>query len=154
MIDLAHVHPMIVHFPIVLFTALLLLDVFILAGGGNLTGRETLPRVALATLLLGMLAAALAAVFGDMALDIAVDKGFSEDAIEGHEEMAMLTLYVFGAALALRLLLYWRKIDLAGARGLAVALIGLVGVGFMAVTAYRGGELVYHLGVNVAAIQP
>jgi uncharacterized membrane protein len=150
---LAHIHPMIVHFPIVLFLALVLLDVLVLGSGGSLTARQTLPRLALGTLLAGLAATAIAVVFGGIAGDIATGNGFPVEPIDAHEEMAMLTFYVFAAAAALRLFCYWRRIDLGGARGWAAAAIGLAGVVLIVVTAQRGGHLVYDLGVNVASIK-
>lgn len=68
------------------------------------------------------------------------------------EVIAVITLSIFGLHAVLRLLAFWRHYSLAGIRGWLAEVPGLVGIGGMRVTAYLGGVLVYHLGVNVAAV--
>jgi uncharacterized membrane protein len=46
----------------------------------------------------------------------------------------------------------WREHPLAGIRGWIAEIPGLAGAALLITTAYYGGELVYHFGVNVAAI--
>jgi len=144
---------MLVHFPIVMLMTMVPLDVYMLASGGSLTARHTLPKFALANLGLGTLAILAAVLFGGVAYDIAVQRGFAEAALESHEEMAMTTLYVFAVAAAARLFCYWRGIDLAGIKGWSLALVGAAGVALLVVTASRGGHLVFDLGVNVARLR-
>ena len=95
MISIALIHPMLVHFPIVLFLASFAADCWILARGADLSGREYLPEMALAFLILGVLSACLAAVFGDIAMDKAVSAGFPAAPIERHETFAMTALGLF-----------------------------------------------------------
>jgi len=154
MIDINHVHPMLVHFPIVLFMAAVALQFLALIRGGDLAAAECLPRVALGALLIGTAAAALAAVFGDIALEHAVDIGFRKDYLEEHEELGFATLWVFVALSVLHLGARWRHISLTRDKGWTLAVAGLAGVVLMVVAAAHGGELVYELGVNVTPVKP
>jgi uncharacterized membrane protein len=54
----------------------------------------------------------------------------------------------------LRILAVWRRYPLQGIIGWISALPGMVGGVLLITTAYYGGELVYHLGVNVAPVLP
>jgi uncharacterized membrane protein len=154
MISIALIHPMLVHFPIVLLITAVTLDIIVLLIKKDLTGRQCLPLVALSALLLGTLSAGLAAIFGDIALDKAVSLGFPIGPLETHETLALITIAVFGLHCLLRLLAVWRGYSLQGVIGWISALPGIVGVFLLITTAYYGGELVYHLGVNVAPVIP
>ena len=154
MIPLEHIHPMLVHFPIVFFMAVLALDFIIVASGRDLAARGPLAGLALIVLWLGVAAAAATAFFGDAALDIAAARGFSQAALERHEGLGWTTLLVFAGIAVLRLIVWWRRIPFRGGRGWLAAAVTLAGVVVLVITAYRGGELVYQLGVNVAAIRP
>jgi len=151
MISIATIHPMLVHFPIVLLITACAMDILVLSIKRDLTSRECLSMIALSALLLGTLAAGLAAIFGDIALDKAISLGFPRGPLETHENFALITLAVFSVHCLLRLLALWRKVPLRGSIGWISALPGMVGVVLLIFTAYLGGELVYHFGVNVAA---
>ena len=120
MIPIEHIHPMLVHFPIVLFMSVLALDFVIVASGRDLADHGPLAGLALVILWLGVAA----------------------------------TLLVFAGIAVLRLFAWWRRIPVRGGRGWLAASVTLAGVAVLVLTAYRGGELVYQLGVNVAAIKP
>jgi uncharacterized membrane protein len=154
MISIALIHPMLVHFPIVLLITACAMDIILLSMKKDLTSRQCLSMVALAALLLGTLAAGLAAIFGDIALDRAISLGFPPGPLETHETFALITIAVFSVHCLLRLLALWRRIPLRGSIGWISALPGMVGVVLLIFTAYYGGELVYHFGVNVAAAVP
>ncbi len=150
MIPIEHIHPMLVHFPIVLFTTALSIDAFVVfARGGDLSARRCLSLTGLAALVAGLVFAVLAAVFGDIALDIAIDRGFERDPLEEHEGLAGTTIVLFGLLTVVQSLAVWRAIPLSGNKG--KAFVAILGIGFLllASTAYHGGELVYGLGVNV-----
>jgi len=154
MIDLAHIHPMLVHFPIVLLLAAVAVDFVILQRGGDLSASRTLPYISLAIFVLGALAAIAAASFGDVAMDEAFSKGFAKPPLEEHEDLGYATMWIF-IGLALTRLLAWRtRFSLAGWRGWAMCAIGAVGVAVLLATAYHGGNLVYEIGVNVAPVHP
>lgn len=147
---MSNLHPMVVHFPIALFLVGFGLD----ALGWGLK-RETLKRVGLVLVLLGALAAVPAVVTG-LAVEETVEEQLEplpggEAALEAHEELALPTAGVLLGAGLLRFLLEMRLPGRLLGRGLlAVYLIaGLVGVGMLAVTGLRGGELVYRYGAGV-----
>ena len=147
---MSNLHPMVVHFPIALF-----LVGFVLDGLGWGLRHETLKRVGLVLVLLGALAAVPAVVTG-LAVEETVEEQLEplpggEEALEAHEELAIPTAGVLLVAALLRFLLEIRFGSRTVARGLlAVYLIaGLVGVGMLAVTGLRGGELVYRYGAGV-----
>ena len=154
MIPLQHIHPMVVHFPIVLLMAAALLDIAIVARGGNLALRQCLPLASTAILSLGAISAVVAATFGDLAADRAMAAGFPESAFEIHETLGLTTMAIFLVLAALRLAATWRGFSLSGPRGWTFALAGVLGLGVLIATAYFGGGLVYGLGVNVAPVKP
>jgi uncharacterized membrane protein len=154
MISIALIHPMLVHFPIVLLITAVAMDVFLLLTNKDLANRSCLPLMALSALLLGTLSAGIAAFFGDIALDKAISLGFPSGPLETHETLAFITIAVFSLYCLLRLLALWRRYPLRGFSGWISALPGMVGIVLLISTAYHGGELVYHLGVNVAPVVP
>lgn len=151
MISITEIHPMLVHFPIVLWLGAEAIAVTVLIRGGDVSARQYWPLTAFYALLAGSLFACLAAFFGDIALDHAVAAGFKAAPIETHEAFAITTLCIFGLHTILRLLAIWRSYPLTRMRGWMAELPGLIGVVLLLITAYLGGNLVYHLGVNVAA---
>lgn len=154
MISISLIHPMLVHFPIVFLTVAVAMDIIGLSIKKNLADREGLPLISLSALLLGTLSAGIAAIFGDMAFDRAVSLGFSAGPIEVHETLALITIAVFSLYCLLRLLAVWRRYSLSGLVGWLSAMLGMLGVVLLITTAYYGGELVYHFGVNVAPVIP
>jgi uncharacterized membrane protein len=104
MISIALIHPMLVHFPIVLLITAVVMDIILLLIKKDLADRQCLPLMALSALLLGTLSAALAAIFGDMALDRAISLGFPGGPLETHETIALITIAVFTLYCLLRLL--------------------------------------------------
>lgn len=154
MIDIVHIHPMLVHFPIVLLPLSALLYLLAAIRGDDLGSRRGLSLLALLCLVAGVLTALLAAAFGDVALDAALDKGFDEAPLEAHEEMAGPTIIVFGLLLLAQAFALWKAIPLKGGRAWLLTVGAVVGVGLLLTTAYHGGQLVYELGVNVAPVKP
>ena len=152
MIPITEIHPMLVHFPIVLWLSAETIAVIVLLRGGDLSAHQQWPTVAFYSLLAGTLFAFAAALFGDIALDHAVAAGFAADPLETHETAAVTTLIIFSLHTILRFLAIWRQYPLSGLRGWLAELPGLVGIVGLLTTAYLGGELVYHMGVNVAAV--
>lgn len=153
MIDIAHIHPMIVHFPVVFFLTAVGLELIVLARKGDLAARQCLSNTALAALVLAAVAAVVAATFGDMALDKAAGKGFPKGPLEEHEDWGMTTMTYFIIFALVQLVAWWRRIPLSGNRGWVMFALGVIGIGILIATAYHGGELVYHLGVNVDAVK-
>lgn len=154
MIAIEHIHPMIVHFPIVMLLIAAAADVALMVRGGDLAGTAFLSRVSMGALAIAAVSAVLAYLFGDMALDAALAKGFPEAALETHEGLGTTTMLIVVVLALLRLGAFWRKIALGGGRGWVLTLASLAGMGVMLLTAYHGGQLVYQLGVNVALAKP
>ena len=154
MVSIALIHPMLVHFPIVLLITAVVMDIIVLLIKKDLADRQGLALIALSALLLGILSAGVAAIFGDLALDKAVSLGFPNGPLETHETLALITIAVFSFHGLLRILAVWRRYPLRGIIGWISALPGMVGGVLLITAAYYGGELVYHLGVNVAPVLP
>jgi uncharacterized membrane protein len=154
MIDLDHIHPMLVHFPLVLLPIAVLLDWFILVKGGDLASRKGLSLVSASAWGLAAVISILVVIFGDIAFDAALGKGFPKPPLEEHEEFGMTTFWIIVGLALVRLLAMWRGISLKGLRGYGFALGGVVMVALLITTAFYGGELVYSLGVNVDAVKP
>ena len=72
MINITEIHPMLVHFPIVLWMASELIAVIVLFSGGDLSARRHWPLTSLYALLGGTAFDPLAAILGDIASDHAV----------------------------------------------------------------------------------
>jgi uncharacterized membrane protein len=153
MISIAHIHPMLVHFPIALLISGVTLDIISLLRKNDLAGRQCLPSISLSALLLGTLSAIVAAIFGDLAMDTAISLGFSGGPIKTHETVALITIAIFSITGLLRILTALRRYPLQGYIGWISVTPGVIGVILLITTAYYGGELVYHFGVNVAAIR-
>lgn len=152
--EITHIHPMLVHFPIVLFILALGLYTYLLFTGKDLASRSCLSITAAVMLVGGVVSALVAAGFGDVALDAAIDKGFPEHGLEEHEDLAGTTIIIFGVLAVLLLGAMWKKLSIAGARGAVFLLAMFAGTFMLLNTAYHGGELVYKEGVNVKVVKP
>jgi uncharacterized membrane protein len=108
--------------------------------------------VTLSALLPGTLSARGAAVFGDIALDRAVSRGFPTGPMETHDMFDLISLGVFIAHSLLRLWTVWRRHPLAVTRRWIAEIPGVAGVVLLFTTAYYGGALVYRFGVDVTAV--
>ena len=154
MIDLYHIHPMLVHFPIVLFLLGTALAFIALARRTDLSGRTCLANATLSVFVLAAIAAAVTAFFGDIAFDHAVSLGFPKGPLDRHAGFGYTTMWFFIVYAAFYLYAWWRHVPLARGRGWLWFVVGLVGVALVLVTAYFGGDLVYRIGVNVAPVTP
>jgi len=146
-----NLHPLIVHFPIALFVT-----GFVIDGLGWLMRRENMKRAGLALVFLGAMGAVPAVVTG-LAVEETIEEQLEaipggESALEAHEGLAIPTAGVLLGAVVLRLglgtgLRAWRRQLL-----IAYLVVGVLGLGMLAVTGYRGGELVYRYGAGVEAL--
>ena len=146
------IHPMVLHFPIVLIMILAVHDLFGLSRGLPLGGRGTYATVAMAIAVSAGASALLAAVFGDIALDTAVERGFQDGLAEMHEGLGSTAATLFAIWAALRAFVWWRQIEISGWKSSLVAIVDIALVLLVIVTAYFGGQLVYEYGVNVAPV--
>lgn len=154
MIPIYQVHPAVVHFPIVLLVLVLVLNVVIVARGGSLTERTTLPTTAFWFTWLCWLSGAAAAIFGGIAAGHATQAGFPADPIQEHAGLARLTMGTLTVLAIVLSLLRWRNVAMSGIRGWIFTLLVLVNVAFIVETAAHGGHLVYGLGINVDPVKP
>jgi len=150
MLAVQHIHPILVHFPIVFFISLAAVDLVAALRGRIITGRGALGNLSLG-LALAAAAFAVAAYFmGDAALEFAESGGFHSDIAEMHEALGEATATAFAVWALFRLGLWWRDLRFTGAGAVVVSLVEVAGAALVVATAYYGGQLVYDLGVNVA----
>lgn len=152
MLDIAHIHPMLVHFPIVLYLLAAGLQLLVLLRHGDLAAGTCLANCALGALLLGAASAVVAAIFGDIALDQAMAAGFPAKPLATHQAFGISTTTLMLVLSSIYLIARWRHWRLAERNGWLLWVLALAGVALLIVTAYYGGNLVYVIGVNVKAV--
>ncbi|NVJ91539.1 MAG: DUF2231 domain-containing protein [Methylocystaceae bacterium] len=150
MLPIQHIHPIIVHFPIVFVLTLAALDLIAITRGSLSTGRTAYGNVSAGLAVSAAVFALIAFQFGDIALEFAEDRGFHSDIAETHEMLGMVLATVLTLWGALRALLWWRNIKLSGPVLALVPVVELACAGIVLATAFYGGQLIYTLGVNVA----
>lgn len=146
------IHPMLVHFPIVLVITALAFDLY-----GIFRPSRTLspiPAFETASILLiaGAVAAIVTAFFGDSAFDVALGRGFTDAQLETHQTMGIATAVILPVLAAVRAWIWWRHDNQRTAGAVAAVALNLIAVVMVIVTAYFGGRLVYDLGVNVRPV--
>lgn len=149
MIPIEHIHPMIVHFPIVLIILVSAYDAWATIRGRSVSGRTNTGNTTTLLLAMTALTSFLAIMFGDIALEYAEDAGFHSEIAEIHEHLGMLAALLLGTWAAIRLYLWFRDIQLARGLNILASLVSITLSVLVMVTAYFGGGLVYYLGVNV-----
>ena len=144
-----NVHPLIVHFPIALFTAGFVVDMV-----GYILKKDFLKSAGLVMVLLGAVGAVAANLSGRQAEEM-VEKFLShagEEALESHETFGNITVYVLPAAAVLNLLVVFvlkgKKKAAQVMLGCYIAL-GVLGVIMVTATGYKGGDMVYKHGAGV-----
>ncbi len=150
MIPIQHVHPMIIHFPIVFIFCLAAFDLIATVRGKRVTGRTVFGNVSAGLAVLAAVFAVIAYYFGGMALTFAEAKGFSSEVAEIHEGLGAMVALSLTIWAVIRIFFWWRDVRLTGGLSYVIPLVAVLGVGMVTATAYYGGELVYELGVNVA----
>ena len=143
---LAQFHPQIVHMPIALIIVALFFELV-----GRFVDLEWWRKAAFALLILGVLAARAAVLSGRGAGHEAERQGAPEQAVDRHEDIAMITLWLGIAAVVARAVAgrAGRARTAVAGLGLALHLAAAVTVG---VAAHLGGELVFEHGVRVKAL--
>ncbi|TPJ54757.1 DUF2231 domain-containing protein [Mesorhizobium sp. B2-6-4] len=149
MIPVQHIHPMLVHFPIVLIYTLAVIDLVALARGNAVTRRSGAGTISTFVALAAGVFAIGTWFYGGLALDHAEAAGFSSDIAEIHESLGGITAFAFLIWGIVRLALWVRNREL-GPAAIAVPVIEIAGAVLVTTTAYYGGLLVYDLGVNVS----
>jgi uncharacterized membrane protein len=149
MIPIEHIHPMLVHFPIVLIILLAAFDLIAALRGVQLAGRTCAANVATTITVLAAMFAVAAFFFGGMALDHAEAGGFHSDVAETHEYLGSIVAMALSAWGVVRLFLWWRNQSLSTGVTLLLPLVSIGIAALVLTTAYFGGQLVYQQGVNV-----
>lgn len=149
MVPIQHIHPILVHFPIVLIYTLAAIDLLALAGGSAVTRRSGAGTISTFVALAAGVFAVGTWIFGGLALDHAEAAGFSSDIAEIHESLGGITAIAFLIWGLVRLALWIRNREFRAVT-IAIPLIEIAGTMLVTATAYYGGLLVYELGVNVA----
>jgi uncharacterized membrane protein len=141
--DLTHLHPMIVHFPIALLIVGFLSDIV-----GLLTKRDFFTQAGFYLFTLGALGVIAAFITGSQAGDGIVEEGALKQALETHEGAAELTIWVVSSAAVFRIALFLLK-KYSGVLKMVSLALGLLAVMAIARTGYYGGELVYKHAAGV-----
>lgn len=147
-------HPMLVHFPIVL-----LLGSFVFDAAGWALGRDWLHRAGLACLAVGVLGTAAAVVTGfvtpeagEVGIGFHTSGGlrgfFSGSKVDVHQNLALLLMAATAMWLIIRLALWGRS----AAWKRAYLGFGLVVVALVVLTGYYGGEIVYGPKVTISRL--
>ncbi len=150
MIQAQHIHPLIVHFPIVLICLMVALDWIASLRGVSVTGRNPAANASVALAVIAGLAALVAYYFGGVALDYAEAGGFQSDIAEIHESLGETTAMLLAGWALVRAFLWFRDMRIANPVAFLVPVLETAGLGLVITTAFYGGQLVYDLGVNVA----
>jgi len=138
-----NIHPMIIHFPIVLWLIAVLFDFVSLFRSEEWIGNTTLALYGLGAL------SALATFFsGKQAIDMVSVPFQGELTASSHSDWGHFTLYFFVIYAAVRLILFWKQLDKKKTVAIALFVLGTIGMGLVAKTADLGGKLVYKYGVG------
>ncbi len=143
-------HVMVIHFPIALLFLAPLFDI------GCMVFRERvwLDRAAATLYVMGTIGAGAAYLTGQRAAAALQDLSpATESALADHENLAVLTLVALSVVSLVRLMVSWlarydRRINVGIFRLVAIP-VALAGLAVLALTADRGGNLVYRHGVGV-----
>lgn len=152
MVPLQHIHPMLVHFPIVLIMVLAVFDVIATVRGLTVSGRTISGSVSTSIAVAAAVFSVLAYIFGGIALTIAESGGFHSNVAEIHEQLGETVAISFSVYAVLRIVLWMRDYRTSGAMTVILPAIAVIGSVLVGATAYFGGQLVYDLGVNVAKV--
>ncbi len=152
MIPVQHIHPMLVHFPIVLIFLLTAFDLFATIFGRSVTGRTAVGNISTSVAVLTAIFAIATFFFGGMALDFAEASGFHSDVAETHESLGEMVAIATSIYAAIRAGLWLRDIRVTGLPSMIFPVAAIACSLLVTATAYYGGQLVYDLGVNVQKI--
>ncbi|MEK7331651.1 MAG: DUF2231 domain-containing protein, partial [Candidatus Eisenbacteria bacterium] len=140
---LAPFHPAIVHAPIALIIVGAVFELM-----GRALDSEWWRKAAFAMLIVGVLGAAAAVLSGRAAEEGVERQGVSEHAIEEHEDVALLALWLGIAAVVTRAVTGRLGAARAAVAGLAL-LLHLAAATTVGIAGYRGGRRVFEHGAGV-----
>lgn len=139
-------HPMVVHFPIVLLIVAVLLD-----GVTLMVRRQVeLRMVVLVTYVLGAIAALAGFLTGRQAADSVLLEGSANTALTDHADQAAMLLWFYGVYAVVRIVLhYWDPKATHRWVWISVFIVGASGLYLVVETGTRGARLVFEHGVGV-----
>jgi uncharacterized membrane protein len=137
------IHPMIVHFPIALFSTFVLLEVL-----WFIFKKDWLKNSSILTLFIGLLSVIPALLSGEASAEAIENMQQVAELVESHETFAKLTGLTFLLVLIIKVfLIRTGKLNLK--TNLIPFILSLVGIYFLIQTGLRGGELVYKHGAGI-----
>lgn len=151
MLPIEQIHPLVVHFPIVFVLMLAAFDCVVVSRGSAISGRTAIANISTGLAFGAGIAAALAFLFGDLALDVALAKGTPLDVLELHEELGTATAAALAVWGLVRAVIWWRNISLSRSLCWAIVAVELALAALIVTTAFFGGQLVYEFGVGIAS---
>ncbi len=138
-------HPLIVHFPVVLVIISFLFDLV-----GRATDGPWWRKAALALLVIAVVAGVAGILTGEQAADHAEKvQRIAEHTVDSHGDLAKLAIWLAGGALIARL----AEVGMGAMRGLVsviALLLQLASAVAIGVAGHRGGMLVYRHGAGVS----
>lgn len=138
-----NIHPMIIHFPIVLWLVAVTADLVFL-----FLSKSWLRNMTITLYILGALSAFAAYLSGGQAMDIVTVPMQGEVTAGNHSDWGHYTFYFFSAYAVIRLFLFWKQWDKKKWLAIVLFILGAAGMGMVAKTADMGGKLVYKYGVG------
>jgi uncharacterized membrane protein len=139
-----NIHPMLIHFPIVLWLVAVLADLVSL-----FLAKSWLKNMTITLYMLGALGAFAAYLSGSEAIDMVSVPMQAELTASNHSDWGHYTFYFFTAYAIVRLFLFWKQWDKKKWLAIMLFILGAVGIGMVAQTADLGGKLVYKYGVGI-----
>ncbi len=144
-----NVHPMLVHFPIALLCAAVLLDAVALAA----RKQAGLRIAAVLVYVLGAVGALASYLTGKNAADAFLLSGAANTALTDHADWATITVWFFGIYALVRLaVLWWDRDGKKVVVWVPLLLIGAGGLFLIYETAEHGAQMVFEHGVGVKAV--
>ena len=141
MINITHLHPMLVHFPISLLFTSALFDLLSCIAKG-----KEFQKIGFYLLILGVISGIVASGSG-LLIEEGIEKsGISEERIDGHKGFAIGSVAFFAFLLAIRIS---KRNNLSKNLFNLYLVLSLAGLVILSFAAYRGGNLVYEYGAAV-----
>ena len=143
MLDLVHLHPMVIHFPIALLIVGFLFELIYL-----ITRNEFYSKAGFYLLVLGALGTFAAFLTGNLAEERIVETEALERVLETHEDAGKITLFLVILTFIYRTVVFFLNQYKGILQWIGLALYALSILSVVR-TAYYGGELVYTYGAGV-----
>lgn len=143
---LGKIHPVIIHFPVALFTVYTLFEIISLY-----MKEKNFERVSLIILGLGILFSVWAVMTGDKAFET-VRNLLSEEQlklVESHENYATITMFYYAGLLFIKFFLLTKNKMGGLVKYIYLAMV-FIGNIFIYLTGYYGGQLVFEYGIGTA----